>query len=189
MTDIFEQAFEEKRMDRTFHAPLVRDIQKIAAFAGIPVPMVASKLSDYCETQDTDYALRIRKQAESSIYGLAYCGKAMDGKYAISSRMQAIAGVCLRNYINARVMSVQNVIKAKIDGDFIQPTVLLIPNFYIVKSGMTGYQAAALLDLFIDRLSQAQQTVVYVQDIGQLEKDFGPALFLHIKKHFMIANV
>jgi len=106
-------------------------------------------------------------------------------------RFSAMAAACLRNYIAARVMTVQDVLEALGEGTMPQPTVLLIPNFYTGADGgkMAQWDIPALLGMLYSRQSAGLQTVVYVNDLAPMGKAYGIGCEQHLGgQHFIKAN-
>lgn len=179
--DIPKEVFSEGLLDKVHHERLLADLPKVAEMAGIPPQFVWSKLSEYCKGEDYQWVRHIRSLPSQ---GLCYTAKQA---VPVEDKMMAITGALLRNYIDARVLSLQEVIARLKDGDMPSPTVLLIPNFCLDKSeggDIPSWQVSSLLGLLITRMSQNLKTVLYVSSIATLEKSYGEVFKQHITTHF-----
>jgi hypothetical protein len=74
-------------------------------------------------------------------------------------------------------------------GEVESPTVLLIPNFYVEYAGgkpNTNWQVNILQDILMRRLVEKKTTVIYVQSIEGLKKNFGEGIGVFIEAHWHI---
>ena len=126
-----EQAIESGLIDTFTHEMLLADIQGVLRQANIPEKFVWTSIHEYCEADEIDYVATLNDKNAEAI-GMVYVGNITGA--SVNDRMMAIAGTCLRNYINAKVMTVQDVILSlKTDSMPSNVSVLLIPNFFIGK--------------------------------------------------------
>lgn len=182
--DIPEEIFEIGILNREYHARLLADLKRFAEKAGIPPYFVWSKLSEYCTDDDLAWVKRMRAGSD---HGLVYTGTQF--KVPVEDKMMAIAGACLRNFIDARVMTVQDVLSALKDDAMQHPTLLLVPNFCMSNedvSGVASWQAASLLGWLYSRMAKDLKTVLYIGSMAHLEKVYGEAMARHIRAHYCI---
>lgn len=178
--DVFAQGL----LDKTYHERLIADLPRLASKAGIPPAFVWSRLSDYCSAKDLAWVRNLRDHYDQ---GLIYSGT--NFSIPVEDKMMAIAGACLRNYINAKVVTVQSVIMRLKNDDMPSPTVILVPNFCMAKedvSSVAPWEAASLLGWLYSRLAQNQKTVLYVGNMKTLEAVYGEAMARHLKAHYTI---
>lgn len=170
-------------MDKEFHARLLLEIERFTETAGIVPAMVWSRMAEYCTEEEIEWVRRMRQDKTN---GMVYVGSP---NVPVEDKMMAIAGACLRNYIDARVMPVQDVI-ARLRADTMpHPTVLLIPNFCIEKGeggDIAQWHISSLLGLLYSRLAKNLKTVLYVGSWASLEKNYGEAFKKHIASHYHI---
>jgi len=179
------EVFESHLMDRDHHDRLIADLPKVVEVAGIQPKFVWSRLSQYCSGTELKWVANIRSKDSN---GLAYTGKT---EVPIEDKMMAITGACLRNYIDARMMSIQEVLARTKDGDMPFPTVLLIPNFFLNRlEGETvpSWQVSNLLGMLYARLSKDLKTIVYVGNMDELGKAYGLPIQDHITTHFVVID-
>lgn len=169
------------------HDRLVKDIDVYAARAGIPTSAIRSPLSAVCSEEEIAFVKKLKQHESNGVFGLAYVGEP-SATVSVITRMHAIAGACLRNFIDARVMTTSEVLHSASDG-FDHPTVLLIPNYYVYKAGLATWHVAALLDVLTNRMVEGRQTFLYVQDLDGLKKEYGSASHAHIIQHFQIVGI
>lgn len=177
-----QQAFDSGLLDIEHHERLLADLNKVSDIAGIPPRFVWSRLSEYCKGEDYKWLASMRT-AETN--GMVYVGKT---ERPIEDTMMAITGACLRNYIDARVMSVQEVIQRLKENEMPSPTVLLIPNFCLDKDGggnLPAWQVSSLLGLLYTRLSRNLKTILYVGSMAAMHTSYGDAFTAHIEAHYL----
>ena len=97
-------------------------------------------------------------------------------------KFQAMAGVLLRNFVDACVLPVPTLLSLIEDDELRVPTVLLIPNLFLVSQSkaLPGWRVQALHDLLIRRRCSGKLTVVYVEDLAKMELAFGDAFAQHL---------
>ena len=105
---IYKQAFESEVLDPKEHGRLVKEIESVAKRAGIPIQMVWTSMTKFCTEDEISYVRELRKKMNKGVLGLVYVGSAEAYK-AIIDRMSAVAAACVRIYINAMVMNVNDV--------------------------------------------------------------------------------
>lgn len=183
-TKVPKSAFTAGILDENFHARLLAGLPKWAAIAGIPPQYVWTKLSDYCTGDDLEW-VRTLKTVEGS--GMVYTGT--NHQVPVGDKMMAIAGACLRNYVDARFMPVQTILTHLKDGDMPDATVVLVPNFCMAHgevSSVAPWEPAALLGWLYSRMTHNHQTVLYVGNMKTLEATYGEAIAAHLNNHFHI---
>jgi len=183
MSSIIKDAFEAGLADPVYHERLIADIQGAVRQAGIPEAFVWTALPKYCGKTEVAYVTQLYEHMnrEDPVYGLVYVGK-VDGE-PINDRMMAIAGACLRNYINAKVMTLQDVLSAMKNNEMPSPTVLLIPNFFLSKKSgghIADWEISSLISLLYKRQQEQKQTVLYVGDWDGLGSEYGPVFVEHL---------
>ena len=183
-------------LDKAVHERLVANLPHYVREAGISPHWVWTRLSETCGDDVVDYVRRINgHRTGGAIQGLALFRKPKS-KADPAEQMSAIAGALLRNFVNARVMTLLNVLDALDDGEALSATCLLIPNFCLntVEMGGKGdklpaFKIQALYDLLVRRASAGRQTVVYSTDRETLGAAYGTAIQLHVETHFIKVEI
>ena len=100
--------------------------------------------------------------------------------------MMGVAGACLRNFVEAKVMTIQELLSDLKAGDPPDVTVLLVPNFFIEKSEggkIADWHIAELLGVLYARVAKGQQTFLYVSNFDSLRKTYGEPIALHLQNN------
>lgn len=175
------QYFEGTALDPEHHAVFVKRIDEFAATAHIPVQYILDPMTKHCTAEDIDWMKTYRKHTREGKYGLCYFGKQTR---PVLPRMMSITGAALRNFIDARVLPVQQLLELARQNDVPEPQLLLIPNFYIDGSQPIAGTGQVLSSLLIDRMATSQQTVIYVESLTKMEDAYGTWITAHITDNF-----
>ncbi len=167
-------------IDEHYHAALLRDVDSVVRSANIPEAMLYRSMVGLCSETEIEYMRGMRRNAATGVYGLVLQG--LKPRTSPLERFSAIAAACLRNYISARVMTLQDVLEALAESDMPEPTVLLVPNFYVGMDGggPSKYRVPALLGLLYARQAAGLQTVVYVQSLAAMGAAYGASCEQHL---------
>ena len=188
MSALRQEAIEAGLIDEREHEQLLADINGVLRQAGIPQEYVWTSIREFCSDEEIDFVASLKK--DDCPIGMVYMGEF--NKPAVNERMMAITGACLRNYINAKVMTVQDVLGALKTGSMPSPTVLLIPNFFMGKGSgghIADWEKSDLLGLLYKRHQEGKKTVIYVSDKKDLAKEYGKPFVDHIHgKYVPITN-
>lgn len=196
MTEGVKSIFTEKQLKiyekgapvlhSPYHDRLLADIDRFAAMAGIAGSMEyiwqsvhESKLG----VKEKEYLKSFPLLANEGKFGLAYLGDVKN----IPDRMMSIVGILLRNYVDARFISMSDIFSLKSKGEEVQGSCLCIPNFYIRKeSGLSVHEwkVQAVYDLLIQRLSAGKQTVVQIEDTAAFTSAYGTSVWDLIKTKY-----
>lgn len=145
-------------LDPVKHERILKDVQGVCLAAGISTKYLHESASTVCKKAEIDWLVGFRE------YGMP--GLKLLGPHALD-RCMAIAGALVRNYIDARVRTLDEVLDNPPDC-----TVLLCPNFYTVGMGkaLPSWKIQKLYDLIIARYKKEQPTVIWVEsDAGLAE--------------------
>jgi len=184
-----DEAIEAGLIDEVQHIQLLSDIAGYTRTAGIPESYVWTSATDYCGDDEIEYIGSIKKSLteRDGMNGMVYVGD-VDGA-PINERMMSIAGVCLRNYINAKVMTVQAVLDALKQSTM--PTnvsVLLIPNFFSSRTDggrIAEWEVANLLGLLYQRQQDGKHTILHVSNLKELGTEYGSSFKKHLQSKFV----
>ena len=184
-----EEALTKRTLDRKVHRRLINDIESVSKAANIPVPMVWSSMHDHCESPEIEYVKHLRVRSAEGYAGLVFLGA--EPKKEMGRRMQAIAAACLRNYINAKVMTLQDVLDAIKTSSMPRPTVLLIPNFFVGENDggkIADWQLSGLLSMVYSRQAEGLQTFLYVKSLNELKHAYGAPFEQNIRSTFVLVS-
>ena len=185
-----DEAIEAGIIDEVQHIQLLSDIAGYTRTAGIPEHFVWTSATEYCGDDEIEYINTIKKSLQGrdgDNNGMVYVGD-VEGA-PVNERMMSIAGVCLRNYINAKVMTVQAVLEAlKAQTMPSNVSVLLIPNFFSSRADggrIAEWEVANLLGLLYQRQQDGKHTVLHVSNLKELGKEYGPSFKKHLQGKFV----
>lgn len=184
--EIPEEVFKSKLLDKDYHERLIQDLSQVVATAGVPASAVWMRLSAYCTKEEMSWVKNLRSESDR---GLLFIGTKFP--IDVSNKMTAITGVCLRNYTDARVMSVQEVVKRIKEDSMPSPTVLLIPNFCLDKANggdVPSWEVSSLMGLLIDRMGKGLKTILYATSMAIVQKQYGDSFKVLLESKFSIAT-
>lgn len=168
-----------------FHDRLVQDIETYAEDASIQAKWIHTPLSEVCGPDEVDWARRFKKWSAQDMYGLYWHGKKGLGP-DVETRMSAMAGCLVRNFIRARVMTVNQLLDSYDNGGS-RPTALLVPNFFLGKNDggdLPGWKVSKLYDILSERKVAGLQTLVYIASMDQMAMEYGTSFERLFKKHY-----
>lgn len=181
MITVPEVAFASKVLDRELHERLIADMDSICNTAGVPPFVVWTRMSMYCSPQEMDW---VAKSFTKQTSGLVFVGKQLT---PVEDRMMAMTAAYLRNFKDARMLTLQEVLHLIKTDRMPLPTVLLIPNFCVGKTGggdIPSWQTAGLLGLLYQRMSHGLKTILYVESLDVLTESYGASFTAHLKSHY-----
>jgi hypothetical protein len=106
---------------------------------------------------------------------------------AIEDRTSAIAGALIRNFINGRVMILNQLLDATHEGQ-IPMRRLLVPNFFVEHTSYSGWQIAVLLDALLHLLGLQARALRRRHENATAEAH-DPALRRHVETHYQQIKV
>jgi hypothetical protein len=180
--------YENGALDPEVHGRLVADLDRYARMAGVPVSAICSPLATSCGEDECKWATGFHKLSGGGISGLAFVGEFEEG---IEARMMGLTGCLVRNFIDAKMMTVQDALAQKKAGNGPTARMLAVPNFYVSKEhggGLASWQVGELLSLLLSRLAEGVQTVVYVSNLDQMAVDYGSLFKQHIENYFVTVS-
>lgn len=167
---------------------LLADAERICQQAGIPRWRLEQSAVGVLNEQELDWLKNFRTHAQ---LGRGYVLVGQTTTIGPEARFGSLTAALLRNFIDARSVPFSAVLSAltgESDSEVQDPTVLCIPNFYLAHSGgkqFPAWRIQAAHDYFINRYNQARVTVLYVEDWGQMQAEYGMPIARHIAEHFI----
>jgi hypothetical protein len=170
-------------LDDVEHQRLLMDIEHVCTTANIPQSFVHTSMAKFCLPNDVEWVMNYPMEKAAGRGGLVITGSNSE------PRCMAITGALIRNFIDARVVTLNSLIEdAKTRAS--DPTVMVIPNLFMSTHGkpMTSWQIQKLYDILLNRLVSNRLTVVYVQDMNQLADAYGSLMAEHLTNHFVVTK-
>jgi hypothetical protein len=174
-------------LDPVVHAVLVQDLPRYADRAGIdPKYIWTSALTGFLTQNEISYLRRCRLLAhDHGVFGLCYAGAG-----DVTHKFSLMAGALVRAFVDARVMTAQQVLDEVKEGGHPEATVLLVPNFFS-RSEFGRFdtsRAAVLGDLLCHRAARGEQTVIHVDSPEECKLKLGPRVAALIAGHMQIMS-
>lgn len=168
------------------HSRLVQRKDEFASDAGIPASFIWTPLEATCPTEAEQVWVRqFRRHRQEGYSGLLYLGIGFEPTLEV--RMCGIAGALLRNFIRARVMSMETVYQTMRQGETPEATCLLLPTF--ADSKPDDRRSGLVSDLVMERWhTQGSQTVVRATSYDQLGAVYGSFVRDHIRAHYVVVH-
>ncbi len=185
MNDKNEQIFSKGCLTPDKHGPLVAEIDKFAAVAGLGgankryiwEPLEKYNLSDMEVT-----VLKGLKQLSSlGKGGVIYVGQK---PAAIADRLMALTGCMVRNYVDARFTPLEHLITEYKEQRCIAAEVACVPNLHTEATCLQAWQKSLLSDLLLHHMSEGKLIFGYVQNPTKMQADYPAAIHDLLKSRF-----
>jgi len=169
------------------HFQLVEDLHRFCLEAGVAEDYVTHSMLDYCNGfAEIDWMRNYPSHIEEGCYGAVFVDSPK-----ILTRMSAMVGCCLRNYIQARLTTVQTLISELKDGNLPIEDLLAITNFCLPKTkggGIPTWQLPLLIGMLYERFAHKRYTVLYVSSMNDVKAQYGTVISQHIEDYFEIMS-
>lgn len=179
-----EQVIEKSVLDSVVHARLIDNIDSIAQTAKVPVHMLHKSAKAFLRPQEVDWLAKYRAHKASGKAGLCLMGEGQN----VEVKMMAMAAALIRNFIDARVVTMGSMHNDS--GEFAppNPTVLLIPTFCVATEGkpLAAWQSVNIYSMLVDRMAGGKMTVLYVASWDMLRKQYGPTVADFVKNNYSV---
>ena len=165
-------------LDPVRHARLLQDIDHLAHTAGVAVPFIKYSMIPLCDSIEIDFVTNFRLY-KATTHGLLLIGKDDDAE-----RCFAMCGAFVRNFIDARVMTLTQVLDKAEDNAMPDPTVLIIPNFYNTSFGKTlpAWKLSALYDVLLRRGAESRATILAMDSFTSMKLAYGANIASYLRK-------
>jgi hypothetical protein len=173
-------------LDKKVHAPLIQSRQKVATRAGLGerhMHWIWDELPDSVGTGERDWMKTVIARQERPRMGFVFEGKE---KPALEI-MRAMTGALVRNFKDARIMPVSQIVQTVFDREDVEATVLFLPDACVpeVIHGLQPNARSAVVQLIADRIRQREPVCFYapsetaiVQSLGDRIRDLMKGEFL-----------
>lgn len=171
------------------HNRLVANIENIAAGAMIQPKWIWTPLAQTVTPPIINWVKRYAHYHAEGVSGLVITGPKYD---VAATTISAITGALLRNFIDAQVITTQQLYDRLKHGNAPDPTCLLIPNFYAGKAHgvkLAHWEIASLQDLILDRHMRGRMTVIYVTDVNSMGEEYGTAVRQLVDAHYISIGI
>lgn len=167
----------EAVIDKQHHNQLLRKWPGLAARANIAEFWIERSVKDYCSDSVVKYLRNLRVLMGKGRGGLMLSESSVRSE----DRCSVIAAACFRNYIDAKVMSLNEVLDVSRKQGVPETSVILIPDFYVYDNPLATWQIAALLSFLSQRHQKAKATIIYVRNLTGVRNTYGEEVYSHLK--------
>ena len=167
----------ESILDDDKHRMLIADMSNVCQQSGVPPKYIHTSMRNYCNDAECTWVAKYHSLNQTGKCGLLLVGQ------NIETRCLAISGALIRNYLDARVVTLQTVID-----DGVDPTILVIPNFYISAIDTKphpSWKVDQVYSILLERMSTGQQTILGVTSMNDLKMVYGDNVFNHLTKNYI----
>lgn len=180
MTEVMEKP--KAKQGPPVHPRIIQDIRRICETANVPEKYVMNSMRSVCNENEIEWVRCFNSKRRDGVGGLVILGTEMT-----EVRCMAITGTLVRNFVDARIMTLGQVLEHPADA--MVPSCLVVPNFFIDSYGkqFTAWQLQAVYDVMLNRLTQNKPTVVCVQDLEKMGTAYGPVFENHLREHYEFA--
>ena len=168
------------------HDPLVDQLQFIAEQARIPESYIRHEgAKDYCTEAEMTWLRNAKKNIRNNDSGMLIHGLQ---EHSISKKMLAIGATLTRNYIDARVYSLAELLDI-LESKYNDPpecTVIIIPDFCMTDYEIPKRLIHKLYGFLINRFVAKKAMIAYVDNLKLLESKYGTTLSEYLIGHYQL---
>lgn len=158
-------------LDKKEHSRIIADFERVCTTAGIQGHFLYESMTKYCGPKEVEWVKKFWTYKAEGVAGLL-----LQGVSRPDTRCQSIAAALIRNYIDARVIPLNQLIDSTQNENKVpSPTVLLIPNLFMLALGknLPAWRIQAIYDVLLERSTKSKPTVAYVEDMKGLVGLYG----------------
>lgn len=166
-----------------YHSRLMTDLTAICRQANVPEHMIHRGMTQYCGPQEIEWVKHYAQHKKDSA-GVCFVGQF---KRSIDTVMMAMCCAFLRNYVDARIVTLSQLMQGANDGGVPEPSIMFIPNFFVDIGGgkqLAGHQAAVVYDILLERLVNGQMTILYISSMEALTTQYGGQFRSFLSDHW-----
>lgn len=171
-------------LDAERHARLIDDLDHVCAVARVPKQYIEQSMKSVCGAAEIDWVTNFRMYRESC------AGLVLEGQPNSEGRCLAIGGALIRNFIDARVLGLNQVVDMLDAQQYPEATVLIIPNLFVSQVGksLPAWKVNRVYDLLLTRFTENRPTVVAIESLNDLGNAYGSSFEQLLTHHYRIAE-
>lgn len=157
-------------------------MEHVCQTANVPRMYVETSMKDVCGPTEQKWFTDYPQHVTNGVAGLLY----VEAPNA-ETRMMALTGAFLRQFIDAQLHSLNSIIDREQGTHPPDPTVLLIPNLYVRAYGkaLPAWKIQSVYDLLLSRFTSGKLTVCYVESLAGLADSYGKVFADHLTAHYV----
>jgi hypothetical protein len=177
-----EEIYKKGCLKPDKHGPLVERLDTYAHVAGLAGGnrrFLWEPLKDFSQLE-LEVLRDSHRLSEKGMFGLLYVGNSSG---VAVNRLMAITGCFVRNFVDARYMTVETALKIYAEEKTIPGKVTCIPNLFVSGCSL-GWQKGMVYDFLLHHMSQGKLLFAYVQDLKGAGSEYGQSAFDHLSTRF-----
>lgn len=200
------QAFEYGKqggvLQLGYHEQLWDDLDRLAMTAGL-VGVSRKYVWETCrgrlDAEEIERGAKLNSLLREGQSGVLYTGTVS----RVADRFMSLTGSFLRNYVNARFMTLAQALDEHRRTGTVEATILLIPDFHVPAVsdlGVKGVQKTSsgpstskaqwvtetIAGMLLERISTGRYTYLYSEDPERLDRDYGPYIRKLIEENYVV---
>lgn len=157
-------------LDPVKHERLIMDKDHILQVANISEEALNTSMLDACTPKQVDWVRQFNAHR-----------KEHSGAYIVGAgymQPQLITAALVRNFIDARIITLDILLSHSDTSSVPDPTVMVVPNFYHRSYGKTlpAWKVSLLYDILLRRRAGERQTLLVLEEVEPMMLAYGPAL-------------
>jgi hypothetical protein len=175
-------------LDVTAHARIIADMEHVCKTANVNKTYVHRSMQGLVGPKEIDWVRRFNAYRNEGVAGVVFVGTAN-----AETRMMAMCGALIRNFIDARFMPLNTILSLQEKGLMPEPTALFIPNLFLATSAKAGgipvWKVQVVYDLLLQRFTAGKPTVVFAESLDALGQSYGQVFLDHLKQHYKMIEL
>ena len=172
---MIQKPFDEgSPLKRHVHQRLIQDKAYYCRLAGIQPHWLWQPLASHTGTKELKWVVRYPHLSNNGTAGLILCGDPNDA----NTRMPAICGALVRNFVDARIRTVDEVLDRKeSDMPDREASCLMFPTFCSNAGDVPDWKRTAFWELLSDRERNGRLTVLFAVSMEAVRLIWGVTLY------------
>jgi hypothetical protein len=173
-------------LDETVHQRLLADIEHVCSTANVPQQYVHQSMKGIASAEEIAWVQRFHVHRREGMAGLALLGVKNP-----ETRMMAICGALIRNFIDARIIPLNTMLAMQEKNLMPDPTCLLVPNMFLASAGKSipAWKVQIAYDVLLNRFTMNKPTIMYVESLNDLANAYGKVFSDHIESHYKLITI
>jgi hypothetical protein len=183
--DQYQDLYQPGALNPDVHKRIVINCKEVLAAANIPKPYLIRKIGSFCLEDEIKWVRALQKHKDSGELGLLFTHECE----RVLIRMMGMCGCLLRNFINAKIFYLQEIIDESPRGD--ECSVFLVPNFHLSSNdggSIPNWQIPKLTNWLIERQTKSQPYILGIHSLEAVEQSYGPNLRAVLESTSTIIN-
>ncbi len=176
-SDFVKAAVKKGILDEDHHHPLIRRIDFFSKQCRVPVPFICMEAKRFMTTNQREAIKNWRETQDDGCKGFFFHGSP---DKSITEVFLTAAGWMIRNSIDARIYTANEIVLSMQEDDLPDCTVLFIPDLVIGNKAVVEWVGRLITGALIQRATADLFTIVYADNQHHPETVYGQTLAKHI---------